>query len=391
MNIAEKFFKFSFWSIGFRPFFLMVLVLAVVPTLIWVLQFTGLYVFKFDPMLPNQWHANEMIFGFLLSAIIGFLLTASANWTGTKGLYGQWLFYLFLLFFLSRMVFWFMPFENIAIYAFIGTIVPLLILIHLMLLFLRTKNRRNLILIIPLLGISIGQILNLRSNYTMGYELALFSIRFLIVVIAGRIIPFFTKRAIGLDPRWNLTLLDKINIVSVFLLIFEPFYKYDDPIGKYFFLTLTLLALILNIFRLVNWRLISSFKVQILFILYVAYLWLPIHFLLSLVNYFHWISDIGRASLHALSYGCMGIMILGVVHRVTLGHTGRVIQANTIAIIGYILAILGATVRVFGPLLYPSEYILWIKVSGLLWGVSFILMSIVIIPMLVSPRVEGKG
>lgn len=386
----NDFFTSPVWSIGFRPFFIMVLVLAIVPTSLWVLQFIGYYQLEVAPLLPNQWHANEMIFGFLLAAIIGFLLTASANWTGVRGIHGIWLFSFFLVFFATRILFWWTPFEHIWVYVIVGCLAPLTILMYLAQLFIKTNNKRNLILIAPLTALVIGQFLILNAKYVVGYELALYSVRFLIIVIAGRVIPFFTRKAIGLEPRWDFPILEKVNIGVAFLLILEPFYKGLNPVGSNFWLILTGLAMSLNTYRLINWRLVKSFNVQILFILYIAYLWLPIHFLLSILNYFDWTNDIGKGSLHSLSYGCMGLMIYGIIHRVTLGHTGRVIHANVGAVFGYVLLTLGATVRVFGPLLYPSAYLEWLKISGTLWVIAFLILSFIIVPKLLSPRVDGK-
>lgn len=390
MNTFEKIFKVPVLSMGFRPFFIMVIFAAIIPSSMWIIQFTGIYSFDFSPLTANQWHANEMIFGFVLAAVIGFLLTASANWTGTRGINGQGLFVLFALFFITRMLFWFLPFENLWMYACSSLIVPCLIVVHLAKLFIKTNNRRNLMLIIPLSVFTVGQLLVLSSNYMLGYELSLYSVRFLIVVIAGRVIPFFTRRAIGMEPKWDQPILEKLTILSVLLLIFEPLFKTSSVVGEYIWIGLTFIALVLNTFRLVNWRFIPAFKVKILFILYVAYLWLPIHFALSFANHFQWVDGNGKGILHALSYGCMGVMILGIIHRVTLGHTGRVIKAGLIPIMAYAFLSLGSLIRVFGPILDPTNYILWIQASGIMWALSFVFIGFEIIPMLISSRVDGK-
>ena len=381
--------KAPLWSLGFRPFFLLVIITAIVPAIVWVLQITGLISLSFSPLTSNQWHANEMIFGFLMSALVGFLLTASANWTGTTGVHGSSLITVFLLFLLTRIIFWTTPFESIWSYRLIGVVVPLWLVFHLTKLFIQTNNRRNLVLIIPLSILVIGQLMLLSSKYTLGYELALYSIRFLLVVIAGRVIPFFTKKALGMEPKWNSPLLEKLTLLTVFLLIFEPFYRQLNPLGEMFWLGLTSLALILNLYRIVNWRLLASFNVKILFILYIAYLWLPIHFALGLASYWGWFNDIGKASVHALTYGCMGIMILGISHRVALGHTGRPINSGSLALIAYTLIVIGSVLRVFGPILAPTNYMFCIKTSGSLWVLAFLTISFEMIPILLSPRLDG--
>ncbi|MCY4523678.1 MAG: NnrS family protein [Halobacteriovoraceae bacterium] len=382
-------FKAPFWSMGFRPFFLLVIILAIVATIMWVLQITGFTSLDLSPLTADQWHSNEMIFGFLTAAIIGFLLTASANWTGTRGIHGRSLFIIFCLFIFTRIVFWTTPFEGIWVYRFVGVIVPVWPVFHLTKLFIQTNNKRNLIMIIPLSMLVAGQVILLSSEYTLGYELALFSVRFLVVVIAGRVIPFFTKKALGMEEKWNRPVLEKLTILSAFLLIFEPFYR-QIYVGSQAWVGLTFLALILNSYRLVNWRFFPSFKVKILFVLYLAYLWLPIHFAFNLASHFDWFTDIGKAGLHSLAYGCMGVMILGIIHRVTLGHTGRFIKAGPLALAAYALIVSGSLLRVFGPLFIPTHYLLWLSFSGILWVVAFLAIGIEMIPMLFSPRVDGK-
>ncbi len=386
-----KFFnlKNPLWSIGFRPFFVLALLMAIITTPIWVLHITGLSSFDFSPLSPNQWHANEMIFGFLVAAVIGFLLTASANWTGVRGPHGNTLLIGFFLFLFTRIIFWTTPFDSLGIYKWIGALVPLLVVLHLAKLFIQTKNNRNLILIVPLSMLIVGQFLILSSKYNLGYELALYSVRFLVVVIAGRVIPFFTKNALGMQPKWNHPVLEKLTILTVFLLIFEPFY-YHSGLGRQIWIALTTLALLLNTYRLVNWRFFPSYKVKILFILYIAYLWLPIHFFFNLASHFDWLSQVGKPTLHSLAYGCMSIMILGIIHRVTLGHTGRKIQASRFAQIGYVAIVLGSFIRVFGPLLKPEYYIFWLKSSGTLWVLAFLILSFEIFPMLISSRIDNK-
>lgn len=246
--------KLPIWDLGFRPFFIIVFLSAIITTTLWVLQITGSYSFNFSPLSPNQWHAHEMIFGFLSATIIGFLLTASANWTGTRGINGRLLQLLSILFFLTRIVFWTTPFKNILIYQFLDAILLLSIVVHLTILFLRTRNYRNLIILVPLLVLVYGQITIFKSEYVQGYEFSLCAIRFLLVLIAGRIIPFFTRRALRVEPKWNLPLMEKLTLSVVLLLIFEPLYLNFSGVGRQIWIILTFLAMVLNLYRIVNWR-----------------------------------------------------------------------------------------------------------------------------------------
>lgn len=234
--------KSSLWSLGFRPFFLLVPLVAVITTTIWVFHFTGIWSFDFSPLSPNQWHANEMIFGFIGAAIFGFLLTASANWTGTRGIHGTHLMTLVAVFLLARIVFWTTPIDQIWIYQVVGVLAPLWLVFHLAHLFIKTKNNRNLFLIAPLAILIVGQLFILSSDYLLGYEHALYAVRFLVVVIAGRVIPFFTKSVLKLEPRWSFSTLEKLNIFTVFVLIFEPLYRNATFFGTQIWIGLTAVA-----------------------------------------------------------------------------------------------------------------------------------------------------
>ncbi len=378
------------FSMGFRPFFIMVVVFAIVPVSIWTLQYSGVYAFDYSPLTAIQWHANEMIFGFTLSAIIGFLLTASANWTSSRGLHGFPLFALFALFVMTRLLFIGTFIEEIWLYRLVSLIAPFTLVVYLAFLFIKTNNNRNLILVVPLAILAIGQFLVLSSDYPLGFELSLYSVRFLIVVIAGRVIPFFTRKALNEEPKWSLPYLEHLTIISVFILIFEPLYRDFGTWGESVWVFSTAVALFLNIFRILNWRLIRSFNVKILFVLYVAYLWLPIHFALNLATHFLYLPKLGNPNIHALTFGCMGLMIIGIIHRVSLGHTGRAIRGNATSHFAYLLLGVGAVTRVFGPIVSPSNYIFWIKLSGVFWIVSFLMIGIVIVPMLLTARIDGK-
>ena len=193
-----------------------------------------------------------------------------------------------------------------------------------------------------------------------------------------------------LEPRWNYPVLEKLTILSAFLLIFEPFYRNSSQLGASIWFGLVSLALALNLYRLVNWRFFAAFQVKVLFILYIAYSWLPVHFALSLAGDLGWISQVGRPALHSLASGAMGIMILGIVHRVALGHTGRKIHASPLAVFAYLMIVVGSLARVFGPLFVPEYYFFWLRTSGSLWTLAFLLIAVEIVPILLAPRFDGK-
>lgn len=382
--------RFSIWRIPFRPFFLVTLLGALAPIIWWGAHLAGVYPLEASPFLDSQWHANEMIFGFVLSAVFGFLLTASPKWTNTQGVHGRTLQFLVGYFLTNRLLLWTLPFDQTLPYQIAGMLIPIWLAGFLIALFIRANSMRQMVIVFPILLFIPAQYFILGENYVLGYGLALGALRFLIVAIGGRIIPFFTRTALdvevkGLNPKFEMAL-----IFTMFVLAFEPLFKNSAPYGKGIWVFFLGIGLVLNVIRIYSWRFWEARKNPILLILYLAYAWLPVHFALSIFHYYSDWYDLGQGAVHALVYGSFGLMILGIIHRVTLGHTGRPIRATFITKMGYYLLFGGAVSRVFGPLFFPGAYITWIQVSSTAWLLSFSMVAYEIVPMLLSPRIDGK-
>ena len=93
---------------------------------------------------------------------------------------------------------------------------------------------------------------------------------------------------------------------------------------------------------------------------------------------------------HALAVGGVGVLTLGMMSRVALGHTGRPLQPARVMEWTFGLLNLAAVVRVFGPLLLPAHFNLWVHLSGGLWVVCFLIFCVVYLPILFRPRIDGK-
>jgi uncharacterized protein involved in response to NO len=381
----------AFLSLGFRPFFLLTLLCSFFPIAYWALHIAGKHEIASAPFLPSQWHANEMIFGFAQSALIGFLLTASSKWTSTRGVNGKALAAAAILFLINRAVMWTLPFSSALPYQVLGILIPAGLALHLTVLFVRKDALKQLIVAIPIMVLIPAQYLILSENYTMGQGLALGAFRFLIVVIAGRVIPFFTKTALKLEVKGQNPIFEKCLLGVMFALIFEPLYSSAPSQGRTLWLFLTATALLLNIRRLFIWYFLESRNTPILFVLYLASSWLPLHFALSLLHALNGAYDLGQSALHALTYGALGLMILGITQRVSLGHTGRPIHASVKMKCAYALLFAGTVSRVFGPLSFPGFYVYWIDFAGLAWLISFMLAAWELIPILLAPRIDGKA
>jgi uncharacterized protein involved in response to NO len=150
------------------------------------------------------------------------------------------------------------------------------------------------------------------------------------------------------------------------------------------------LAAALLALRLARWQGHRTLQDPIIWVLHVAYAWLPVGLLLKAAWLFG--APIPHTSwLHALTAGAFSTMILAIMSRATLGHTGRVLVAPGLIVIAYYLIGIAALMRVFGPILIAEAWRFWMIASGSLWSLAFILFVVVYAPILCSPRADGRA
>jgi uncharacterized protein involved in response to NO len=365
---------------GMRPFFLGAGLYAVVAMTTWLGMFADIFVppTAFDPV---TWHAHEMLYGFISAAVAGFLLTAIPNWTGRLPVKGGSLGLLALAWLAGR----------IAIYTsdIIGNLATGLLDISFLLLlgglFIREivagKNWKNLAVVLPVIllaaaNIAIhGGMLGLWNDVTReALFLGLFLILILLSVIGGRVVPSFTRNwmkargAIDLPAPFGL--FDKASIVSIVILLIVLTLGNDVVSGW------TAAAVsILHAIRLARWKGWQCTAEPLLWILHVAYAWLPIGFGLLAVSFL--MEHVSMAAaLHALTAGAMGTMIMAMMTRATLGHSGRELRANTLTMLSYTFLTLAVISRIFGD--SEMAYL----ISGGLWIAAFGIFSAVYGPIL---------
>jgi uncharacterized protein involved in response to NO len=124
-------------------------------------------------------------------------------------------------------------------------------------------------------------------------------------------------------------------------------------------------------------------------VLHAAYAWLPLGLALKAV---HLLAGAPWAAqwLHALTIGVAAMMIMAVMTRASLGHTGRpLVVARSIAV-AYALLLGAALVRVFGPALLPASYLATVETAALLWIAAFAIYVAVYAPILTRERADGK-
>jgi uncharacterized protein involved in response to NO len=374
---------------GFRPFFLAAAGWAAVAMAMWLPLMNGALTLpsRFDPL---SWHVHEMLFGFAMAAVGGFLLTAIPNWTGRDPVAGRPLVMLVSLWLLGRFAClisdllpaWLTPVLDLAFPVALEVVAARELL--------AAGNRRNYPLLAPVAVLAIGnllthlQTLGVAVPFGLGWRLGIAVVIVLISVIGGRIVPAFTRNwlnARGLSPvPPPADMLDRIALgvlhASLIGWTFLPDWR---AVGA-----LLLLAAALNLARLVRWRGVATLDEPLLLVLHVGYLWLVVGVaLLGLAL----LSDIvpRAAAVHALTAGAMGTMVLAVMTRATLGHTGRVLRADVATMVIYALVSVAAMLRIVAAWMAEGQLDL-LEVSAAAWVAAFVLFAAEYGPMLLVPR-----
>lgn len=384
----------GFLSYGFRPFFLAAGVWAAAALALWIVMFlTGSALpSRFDPL---AWHIHEMLFGFVLAAIAGFLLTAIPSWTGRLPVSGWPLALLAALWLLGRIV------------CLVSALVPAWLAIAADLAFPAAlvgvvareigagRNWRNLPLVAPVTVLAAADLLmHLESedivwSAGLGWRLALAAVIALISVVAGRIVPSFTRNwlvrrqrsSLPAAPGWIDRAALGVLHAGLFGWAFAPAFQ---PCG-----ILLVLGALFNLWRLLRWRGGSTLAEPLLLVLHIAYGWLVLGAaLLGLATLGTEVP--ASAAIHALTAGAVATMILAVMTRAARGHTGRSLTADPVTTAIYILVTLAAIARVAAGFGSAWTMPLLIGSAGL-WVAAFGLFACSYGPMLILPNEARSG
>ncbi len=378
----------STFALGFRPFFLGAGVVAAVWVPLWLLIFGG------SVAVPvgsggTLWHAHEMIFGFTIAVIAGFLLTAVRNWTGRPVPTGAGLVALALTWLAGRIVMLFgaaLPPLLVAVVdlAFLPVLagalaVPLL----------KAGNKRNYALVVLL---SVMFVANLVFHFGGGYDPAyralnatILLVLAIIHIVGGRIVPNFTQNALRHLTVTRSRAADWSSFLALAALIPLEAATGNSPATA----VVALLAGVLNLWRMWGWGSLDTRKSPILWILHLGYLWLPLGLVVKgLAGFVPAVTP--SIATHMLTVGAIGTLILGMMTRVSLGHTGRPLVVRPIVTAAYIMLILAVLARTVLPVVATSLYWPGLIASAVLWSGSFLVFLGVYAPILTAPRPDGK-
>jgi uncharacterized protein involved in response to NO len=335
------------------------------------------------------WHSHEMLFGYAAAVIAGFLLTAVRNWTGIDTPSGMPLAALTLLWLAGR-VGALLPLPGSAIAAVDLAFLPA-VAIALYPALLRGKNRVNL-LFLPLLGgMAIAnalvhvEALGLTSDTAGRGTLAMLDLVLLLVlVVSGRVIAFFTERGVaGSTPR-NREWLEQVGFAAAIALAVADAAGAPPPVIG----TLCAALAVQTTARAAGWHDRRVWRNPILWVLHAAVLWLALGFAMRAAASFGLVAP--NVALHALTVGAIGVLTLGMMSRVTLGHTGRDMRAPRTMTVAFVLLNLAAFARGIAPALWPERYLVLVHSAAGLWILAFLLFLVAHAAMLWQPRVDGR-
>jgi uncharacterized protein involved in response to NO len=335
-----------------------------------------------------------MLFGFVSAIVVGFLLTAVRTWTSQPGLKGASLACLVALWLAGRLV------------LFLPAVIPLWLVALTDLAFLplaalvlarpvvRVKQWRNIVFVPLLLAMTAANagmhwaVLtgNLDIQYLAGNAMVMF-VTLLMTIMAGRVVPMFTANGTGTERVPAIGWLEKMALLAVLLAVVVSFRPPGIPSGLValcFFL-----AAFIHGIRAFRWRIWVTFRTPLVWSLHLSYWCIPLGLLL------YGLSEITTAVTHAqathtLTVGAMGLMILAMITRVSLGHTGRPLKVGKIMAAAFAMMFGAFIIRVFGAL-WIDNYANQILAASALWVIAHSCFVGMNAPVLTRPRVDGKS
>jgi uncharacterized protein involved in response to NO len=380
-------------SHAFRPFFLASALWAAFALGVWivVLRAGTMLPSRFDPL---SWHIHEMLFGFVLATIAGFLLTAIANWTGRPPVRASILASLAGLWLAGRIV----CLVSLALPIWFAAVVDVAFPVALMAVcayeLIQGAKLRNLLLLLPVGTLAIANLLmyleaaGVPVPLGLGWHLGLAAILVLLSVIGGRVIPAFTRNWLNKQGAHDLPgphgTVDRFALGTLHVgLIAWAFLPYARWVGG-----LLVLGAIVNAWRLWRWHGVATRAEPLLTILHIGYGWLVIGIFLLGLNTAGMDVPLS-AAIHALTVGTIGTMILGLMTRVTLGHTGRSLSADRTTVSIYGLVSLAALTRIAAAVLTDTRLVL-LTISAVFWIAAFLLFLASYGGPLLRPRADGR-
>ena len=396
-------------NLSFRLFFSAGAIFAIITMALWAFVFTGHTDIDAQVLNPLYWHGHEMIYGYALAIVAGFLLTAVKTWTGVMMPHGYKLLGIFVCWLLARLS-WLafglgMMIAGSSISLLYAAAVFDLLFVGSMafVIFravLQVKQYKQMGILAKLALLTLGNglcywgIINADMSMTkIGIYLGFYLIIGLVLTIGRRVVPFFIERGLsGMSDNVTNAPIKVRNSKAqdiASLLFFFAFFVSDLFYPNKYVLTVTALGVaVVNIVRLIGWYHRGIWQKPLLWSLYVAFLGMCLSFILYALQ--PWLGYAHSLAVHGLAIAGIGMMTVAMMTRVSLGHTGRSIhQPPKTVNFMYGLMVLVFVSRVLLPLADMSHYLLWVMIAQGAWIACFVLFCISYLPMLARPRPDG--
>lgn len=376
---------FALWNLAFRPFYLLASVFSALSVPLWAAQFSG-YLPAY--LKGPGWHGHEMLFGYVIAVIAGFLLTAVRAWTNQPTPSGVPLMMLAGLWVCGRILV-LTPFAMTA--AVVNASFPVAVAVAIGIPLYRSSNVRNYFFVglLVLMGALILAVHLALQGYfelspRLGLQLALDVVLFIMVVMGGRVIPMFTNNGVPGTNATRHALVEKFALGAVIVLFAADLMQLPHTVIA----TVALIGALAHGVRLYLWKPWRTVASPLVWILHAAYAWIVVHLALRGMSALGLLT--GTYAIHALTVGAIGGLTMGMMTRTARGHTGRPLIADGFEIAMFLLIQLAAIVRVFGGIASPGLYMMSIELSALLWAAAFGLYAIRYWPVLSRARLDGK-
>ena len=375
---------FSLWALGFRPFYLLAALFAAIAVPVWAVAYSGAIEL---PMPGIWWHAHEMIFGFAVAVIIGFLFTAGRNWTGLDTPTGKPLMVLAGVWLAGRLAMAFGSGAWVAIVdlAFLPVAAGMLLRV-----LIKAKSKRNYfvgalpaMLALANLFFHLAALGVIEADPLTAMHLALGLVVLLETIVGGRVIPMFTFNAVRGVKQWRNVQVDWAAAIATGIALLLWALGAGAWAGA-----VSLVAAALQAVRLGGWNPLATRGHPILWVLHLAYLWIPLGLALIALTQFGVLPR--SAGIHALAIGATGGLIIGMITRTALGHTGRMLIAGGIETAAYALVLIAALVWVLTVGFLPVAQLGGVHAAATLWSIAFLLYVWRYAPFLLRARVDGK-
>lgn len=344
---------------------------------------------------PIWWHGHEMLFGFGAAIVVGFLLTAVQTWTGVPSIKGRSLAIVALAWLLGRIVLAFSGSLPVELVVGIDMLYLLFAAAAMAYPVFKVKQWRNVVFVPMLLVMALLNGASHWSVVTNQPALAMQALHgvimlftLIIALVGGRVIPFFTANRTKTEKAPPIMALEVLSFATIVLLVIAAFLGFNN-VPSIVLIPLSALAALVNGWRFSRWGIQHTKGIPLLWSLHLAYAFIPLGMFLLVLQGLGFINNYS-AVMHCFTAGAIGGMILAMVSRVTLGHTGRPLNPPKMIVPAYICVLVGALCRVFIPACLPEYSNLGIGIAGVLWVLAFGIYCFYYGPMLLTTRADGR-